>query len=179
MRISAFTIIFVLGGVAFLALSQPSFGRGGGHGGGDHSGGGHSGGFHGGRLPTASRASRQTVRRRPEASSRTRLASHNSSSQSTSLSRGESTVRSSTTDRHGGATDSAADSHRDTAAQAAESSRDRSAQRLQTVNDRRDYWNRWGNENDRRVAQFRTDREQQWSRVDRFLARSECGANVQ
>jgi hypothetical protein len=45
---------------------------------------------------------------------------------------------------------------------------DRSPQRRQTANDRRDYWNRWGNENDRRVEQFRTDRGQQWSRVDHF-----------
>ena len=165
MRISAFTRIFVLGVAAFLALSQPSFGRGGGHGGGGHRGGGHfggghSGGFHGGRLPTASRAGRQTVQRGPESDAR--LAGHNSSSQSTSLSRG------STTDRRGGATDLAADSHRDTTAEGAESSRDRSPQRRQTENDRRDYWNRWGNENDRRVEQFRTNREQQWSRVDRL-----------
>jgi hypothetical protein len=169
MRISAFTRIFVLGVAAFLALAQPSFGRGGGHRGGGHRGGGHfGGGFHGGRLPTASRAGRQTVQRGPEASSNARLASHNSGSQSTSLSRGESTVRGSTTNRHGDATDSAAESHGDTGAQAAESSRDRSPQRRQTVNDRKDYWNRWGNENDRRVEQFRTDRGQQWSRVDRF-----------
>jgi hypothetical protein len=186
MRISVFTRIFVLGGAAFLALSQPSVGRGG-HGGGGHSGGGHSGGFHGGRLPTASRAGHQTVQRRPEASSRARLASgihggrlptasraglqtvqRRPEASSTSLSRGESTVRGSTTDRHGGATDSAADSHRDTAAQAAESSRDHSPQRRQAMNDRRDYWNRWGNENDRRVQQFKTDRERQWSGTDHF-----------
>ena len=75
MSISAFTRIFVLCGVALLALSQPSFGRGGGHGGGGHFGGGHFGGFRGGRLPLASRASRPTVWRRPEASSRVRLTS--------------------------------------------------------------------------------------------------------
>ena len=198
MKISTFTKIFVLGGAAFLVLSQGSFGRGGG----GHGGGGRSGGFHGGRLPTASRASRQAiqrpeasgrtglvshnegshggrlptangasrqaVQRQPEASSRAGLASHNSGSQLPSLSRGESTVRDSTTDRHGGTTDSAANLHRDTAAQAAESSRDRSPQQRQAVNDRRDYWNRWGNENDRRLQQFRTDREQQWSRTDHF-----------
>ena len=76
MKISAFTKIFVLGGAAFLALSQGSFGRGGGHGGGGHFGGGRSGGFHGGRLPTASRVNRQAVQR-PEASTRTLLVSHN------------------------------------------------------------------------------------------------------
>jgi hypothetical protein len=76
MKISGFTKILVLGGAAFLALSRGSIGRGGGHGGGGHFGGGRSGGFHGGRLPTASRGNRQAVQR-PEASSRTRLVSHN------------------------------------------------------------------------------------------------------
>jgi hypothetical protein len=134
MKISAFTKIFVLGGAAFLALSQGSFGRGGGHGGGGrHFGGGHFGGgrfegFHGGRLPTASRASRQAVQRQPEVSSRARLASHNSGSQLGSLGRGESTVRNPTADRRGGTTDSAANLHRDTTAQAAELSRDHSPQ---------------------------------------------------
>src|SRR5260370_20326481 len=91
MKISTFTKIFVLGGAAFLALSQASFGRGGGgHGGGGHGGGGHrggghfgggqfgrgrSGGFHGGRLPTASHASRQTVQR-PESSAQAGLVRH-------------------------------------------------------------------------------------------------------
>jgi hypothetical protein len=80
MKISTFTKIFVLGGAAFLVLSQGSFGRGGGgHGGGGHFGGGRSGGFHGGRLPTASRASRQAIQR-PEASGRTGLVSHNEGS---------------------------------------------------------------------------------------------------
>jgi len=54
MKISILTKIFVLVGVALLALPQSSVGRGGGHGGGGHFGGGHFGGFHGGRLPTAS-----------------------------------------------------------------------------------------------------------------------------
>ena len=99
MKISAFTKILVLGGAAFLAMSQGSVGRGGGHG-----GGGRSGGFHGGRLPTASRASRQAVQRQPEASSRAGLASHNSGSQLPSFSRGESTVRNSTTGNAGAVT---------------------------------------------------------------------------
>jgi hypothetical protein len=69
MKISTFTKIFVLGGAAFLALSQVSVGHGGGgHFGGGHFGGGRSGGFHGGRLPTAYGASRQAVQRQPEAS---------------------------------------------------------------------------------------------------------------
>jgi hypothetical protein len=180
MRISAVTRIFVLGFAAFLALAQPSFGRGGGHGGGGHRGGGHGGGghfggghpggFHGGRLPTASRAGR-----RPEVSSRARVASHTPGGRLPTASRAGQTAEhrpeASSGARladHGGATDSAADSHRDTTAEGAESSLDRSPQRRQTANDRRDYWNRWGNENDRHVEQFRTDREQQWSRADHF-----------
>ena len=118
----------------------------------------------GGRLPV----SRQTARLHSEASSGTRLASHNSGSQLPSLSRPESTVRSSTTDRNERTIESVANSHPDTAAKAAEWSRDRSPQWHQAVNDRRDYWNRWGNQNDRRVEQFGTDRAQQWSRVNNF-----------
>jgi hypothetical protein len=198
------TKIFVLVGVAVLAIPQSSVGRGAGHGGGGHFGGGHFGGFHGGRLPSASShvgsfsfgpalhsafggsqtrgfaerntaraggrlpVSRQAAQRQSESSSRTRLASHNSGSQLPSLSRAESTARSSTTDRNGRTIDSAINSHPDTAAKAAEWSRDRSPQWHQAVNDRRDYWNRWGNENDRRVQQFGADRAQQWSRIDNF-----------
>ena len=40
----------MLGGAAFLALSQGSVGRDGGHGGGGHFRGGPSGGFHGGHI---------------------------------------------------------------------------------------------------------------------------------
>jgi hypothetical protein len=189
MKISAFTRIFVLGTVAFLGLSQLSLARGGGHGGGGHRGGGHFGGFHGGRLPrasrgsvasrgslashshggrlpTASHAGARTAERRPEDSDRARLASHDDGSRSRSLNHGESTARDSATERHDAATH--ADSHRDTAGQRAESSRDNSPQRRQAEDARRDYWNRWGKQNDARVQAFKNDRDQQWGRVDHF-----------
>ena len=114
----------------------------------------------GGRLPVI----RQTVQRHSDSSIRARLASHNSGSQLPSLSRGASTVRSATIDRHRGTSDSVANLHRDTGGEGA----DRSPEWHQGVNDQRDYWNRWGNENDRRIQQFRTDREQRWSRIDHF-----------
>jgi hypothetical protein len=108
--------------------------------------------------------SRQTVERQLDSSIRTRLASHHNSSQLPLLSRAEPTVHSSTIDRGQGTLDSVTNLRRDTGGEEA----DRSPEWHQAVNDQRNYWNHWGNENGRRVQQFRSDRAQQRSRIDRF-----------